>query len=51
MFSEDISDLPLEREMEFTINLVTGTSPVSMTPYRISASKLSELKKKLEELF
>ncbi|GAU22611.1 hypothetical protein TSUD_234330 [Trifolium subterraneum] len=50
VFSEDISDLPPEREVEFGIDLVPGTSPISMTPYRMSASELNELKKLLEEL-
>ncbi|MCH90079.1 gag-pol polyprotein, partial [Trifolium medium] len=44
------SDVPPEREVEFTIDLVPGTSPVSMAPYRMSASELGELKKQLEEL-
>ncbi|GAU44151.1 hypothetical protein TSUD_399730, partial [Trifolium subterraneum] len=50
VFPEDISDLPPEREVEFGINLVPGTSPISMAPYRMSASELNELKKQLEEL-
>ncbi|GAU48777.1 hypothetical protein TSUD_406200 [Trifolium subterraneum] len=50
VFPEDISDLPPEREVEFGIDLVPGTSPISMAPYRMSASELNELKKKLEEL-
>ncbi|GAU50676.1 hypothetical protein TSUD_187600 [Trifolium subterraneum] len=50
VFPEDISDLPPEREVEFSIDLVPGTSPISMAPYRMSASKLNELKKQLEEL-
>jgi hypothetical protein len=50
VFPEDVSDVPPEREVEFTIDLVPGTSPVSMAPYRMSASELGELKKQLEEL-
>ena len=45
VFSEDVSELPPEREVEFAIDLISRTSPVSMEPYRMSASKLSELKK------
>ncbi|MCI64551.1 RNA-directed DNA polymerase (Reverse transcriptase), partial [Trifolium medium] len=33
-----------------TIDLVPGTSPISMAPYRMLASELNELKKQLEEL-
>ncbi|GAU46655.1 hypothetical protein TSUD_281460 [Trifolium subterraneum] len=50
VFPEDISDLPPEREVEFGINLVPGTSPISMALYRMSALELNELKKQLEEL-
>ncbi|GAU48856.1 hypothetical protein TSUD_288630 [Trifolium subterraneum] len=50
VFPEDISDLPPEREVEFGIDLVPGTSPMSMAPYCMSASELNELKKQLEEL-
>src|ERR1044072_6571431 len=50
VFSEDVSEFPPEREVEFTIDLIPGTSLVSMAPYRMSASELVELKKQLEEL-
>ncbi|GAU47013.1 hypothetical protein TSUD_403230 [Trifolium subterraneum] len=50
VFPEDISDLPPKREVEFGIDLVPGTSPISMAPYRMSASELNELKKQLKEL-
>src|ERR1043165_4986565 len=50
VFPEDVSELSPEREVEFTIDLIPGTSPVSMAPYRMSASELAELKKQLEEL-
>ena len=50
MFPYEISDFPLESEVEFSIDVVLGTSLVSMAPYRMSASELSELKKQLEEL-
>lgn len=39
-----------ERAVKFSINLVPGTSPMLMAPYRMSASELSELKKQLGEL-
>lgn len=50
VFPEHISDFTLEWKVEFTINLVPGTSPVSMAPYRMPASKSGDLKKHLEEL-
>ena len=50
VLSDDITDLPPKKEVEFAIDFVPRTSPISMTPYRMSASKLGELKKQLEEL-
>ena len=41
VFSEDLSDLPPDREIEFSIDLLSGTSPVSMAPYRMAPTELS----------
>ncbi|XP_050896267.1 uncharacterized protein LOC127103010 [Lathyrus oleraceus] len=38
VFPDDISDLPLEHEVEFVIDLVPKTIPVSMAMYRMPAS-------------
>ncbi|MCI51271.1 cellular nucleic acid-binding protein, partial [Trifolium medium] len=40
VFPGDISDVPPERELEFTIDIIPGTGPISMAPYRMSASEL-----------
>ncbi|MCI68717.1 RNA-directed DNA polymerase (Reverse transcriptase), partial [Trifolium medium] len=50
VFPDDISDLPPEREVEFPIDVVPGTSPISMAPYRMSAAEIEKLKEQLEEL-
>ena len=50
VFPDDLSSLPPDREMEFSINLLLGTSPVSMAPYRMALAELAELKKQLKEL-
>lgn len=50
VFLNDIVDLPPEREVEFVIDLVYGTSPILTTPYQMSTSESGELKKRLEEL-
>ena len=50
VFPDEIRDVPPEREVEFAIDLVPDTRPISMEPYRMSASELSELKKQFEEL-
>ena len=49
VFPKDISSLPPEREIEFSIDLVPGAGPISIAPYRMSPIELAELKKKLEE--
>ncbi|XP_028802960.1 uncharacterized protein LOC114758115 [Neltuma alba] len=49
VFPEEISGLPPEREVEFSIELVPGTAPISKAPYRMSPSELAELKKQIEE--
>jgi len=50
VFPDDIPGLPPNREIEFSIDLIPGTGPISMAPYRMSPSELTELKKQLEEL-
>ncbi|XP_050888793.1 uncharacterized protein LOC127093949 [Lathyrus oleraceus] len=50
MFPDEVRDFPPEHEVEFTIDLIPGTSPVSMAPYRMSPSELKELKSQLEDL-
>ncbi|XP_058780030.1 uncharacterized protein LOC131653766 [Vicia villosa] len=50
VFPEDITSLPPEREAEFSIDLVPGTAPVSITPYRMFPIELREMKSQLEEL-
>src|ERR1051325_12104805 len=50
VFLKDVIDFPPEREVEFSIDLVPRTSPVSMTLYQMSAFELKELKSQLEYL-
>jgi hypothetical protein len=50
VFPADITSLPLEREIEFSIYLIPGAEPVSVAPYRMSPLELKELKSQLEEL-
>ncbi|XP_073225640.1 uncharacterized protein [Cicer arietinum] len=47
VFPNDVSSLPPNRELEFSIDLVPGCGPVSVAPYRMSALELKELKKQL----
>ena len=50
VFPDDIAGLPPEREVEFTIDLIPGTEPISIPPYRRAPVELRELKAQLEEL-
>ncbi|GKV53840.1 hypothetical protein SLEP1_g60353, partial [Rubroshorea leprosula] len=50
VFSEDFPSLPPDREVEFAIDLVPGTGPVSKAPYCMAPAELKELKVQLEEL-
>jgi len=45
VFPKEVSGLTPRREVEFSIDLVPGTSPVSMAPYRMAPAELVELKK------
>jgi hypothetical protein len=50
VFPEELPGMPPDRDIEFIIDLIPGTSPIAKRPYRIAASELMELKKQLEEL-
>ena len=47
VFSEELSELPPQREIEFAIDVVPGTTPTSITPYRMAPLELKELKLQL----
>jgi hypothetical protein len=42
--------MPPDREVEFIIDLLPDTAPISKRPYRMSVEELKELKKQLTEL-
>ncbi|XP_052488614.1 uncharacterized protein LOC128041901 [Gossypium raimondii] len=44
VFLEQLPGLPPEREVEFSIDLVLGTTPISIAPHRMALTKLKELK-------
>lgn len=47
MFCGDLHGSPLDREIVFAIELVDGTKPISMPPYRMASAKLKEPKVQL----
>ena len=50
MFPEDLPGLPSEREVEFSIDVLPDTKPISILPYRMAPTKLRELKEQLKDL-
>ena len=50
VFPDDLPGLPPTREIDFTIELVPGTEPISKAPYRMEPTELKELKTQLQEL-
>ncbi|WVZ70627.1 LOW QUALITY PROTEIN: hypothetical protein U9M48_019275 [Paspalum notatum var. saurae] len=46
---EELPGLPPDRDVEFKIDLVPGTAPVSRRPYRMAPDELKELKTQLQE--
>ena len=50
VFPNDLSSLPPDRAIEFVIELVPGTEPIFIPPYRMAPAELKELKEQLEEL-
>ncbi|XP_058192281.1 uncharacterized protein LOC131309701 [Rhododendron vialii] len=50
VFPEDLFELPPKREVEFSIDIIPGTAPISMEPYRFAPAEIRELKVQLQEL-
>ncbi|WVZ79127.1 hypothetical protein U9M48_026741, partial [Paspalum notatum var. saurae] len=49
VFPEELPGLPPDRDVEFRIDLVPGTTPVSKRPYEMAPYELKELKIQLQE--
>ena len=50
VFPDELPGLPPYRDVDFVIELHPGTSPISMTPHRMTPVELQELKVQLQEL-
>jgi hypothetical protein len=50
VFPEELPRMPPDTEVEFVIDLLPGTAPISKWTYRMSVEELKELKKHLTEL-
>jgi hypothetical protein len=50
VFPEELSGMPSDRDIEFLIELLPETPPISKRPYRMPVNELVDLKKQLAEL-
>ncbi|KAL5541347.1 hypothetical protein UlMin_045674 [Ulmus minor] len=50
VFPEELPGLPPDREIQFEIELLPGTAPISKAPYRMAPAELKELQAQLQDL-
>ena len=50
VFPEELPEVPPEREVDLSIEVIQGTTPISRAPYRIAPTEMKELKTQLQEL-
>ena len=50
VFPEELQGMPPDRDIEFLIELLPGTGPISKRPNRMPANDLEEVKKQIKEL-
>ena len=50
VFPDDLSGMPPERDIEFSIDLLLGTAPIAKRPYRMAPIEHEEVKKTIDEL-
>jgi hypothetical protein len=50
VFPDELPSLPSDRDVEFKIELVPSTTPISRRPYRMPPNELAKLKIQLQEL-
>jgi hypothetical protein len=50
VFPKELPGMPPDHDIEFLIELLPGTRPISKRPYRMPVNELVELKKQIAEL-
>ncbi|XP_070020452.1 uncharacterized protein [Nicotiana sylvestris] len=50
VFLDELPGIPPKRAVDFGIDLLLGTQPISIPPYRMVPSELKELKEQLKDL-
>ncbi|WMV13704.1 hypothetical protein MTR67_007089 [Solanum verrucosum] len=49
VFLDDLPGIPPEREVDFCIDFLPDTQPISIPPYRMASAELEEIKDKLKD--
>jgi hypothetical protein len=50
VFPEELLGMPPDRDIKFVTNLVPGTTPIYMSPYRMATPQLAKLMEHIKEL-
>ncbi|XP_073046005.1 uncharacterized protein [Primulina eburnea] len=50
VFPDDVSGIPPDREVQFSIELMPRTMPISKAPYRLAPAEMKELKDQIQDL-
>jgi hypothetical protein len=50
VFPKDLPGMPPKQKVEFAIELILGTAPISKRANRVSGPELVELKKQIDEM-
>ena len=50
VFLEELPGIPLERELDLSIEILPETTPIYKAPYRMDPTKMKELKIQIQEL-
>ncbi|XP_073271541.1 uncharacterized protein [Primulina huaijiensis] len=50
VFPDDVSGIPPDREVDFSIELMLGTVPISKIPYPLAPAEMKELKDQIQDL-
>ncbi|KAH0658090.1 hypothetical protein KY289_026838 [Solanum tuberosum] len=50
VFPDELPGIPPEREIDFAIDMLPSTQPISIPPYRMASAELKELKDYLKDL-
>ncbi|XP_070010174.1 uncharacterized protein [Nicotiana sylvestris] len=50
VFPDELTGIPPDSEIDFGIDVILGTQPISIPPYRMAPAELKELKEQLKDL-